>query len=674
MAPNGGKKQPQSRRPFQGTRRSYVEQQYPAYVRNNRLRASDIRCMRNEARSFDYRPLISVVVPVYNPEQKWLELALDSVMSQIYPHWELCVCDDGSTREHVREVLSRYGRLDERVKVKLLENNTGISEASNAALSLATGEFVGLLDHDDELTPDALFEVVKLLQEHPEADIIYTDEDKIDESGSRRDPQFKPQWSPDLLLSYNYITHLLVFRMLLLEKVGSFRRGFEGSQDYDLVLRLTEQTTSIHHVPKVLYHWKTGSASVAAGAKNKTYAHERDRRALEETLERRGIKGSVEDGAFQNCFRVSREVEGMPMVSIIIPTRDNLSMLRTCVESIERLTAYRNYEIIIVDNDSTDPETLDYLGSIPHRVIKFEGTFNHSAINNLAVSRAEGNYILFLNNDTEVISSEWLEAMLQHAQRPKVGAVGAKLLFPDGAIQHAGVITGAGTAFGVGNVATHAYHSYDARSNRGILNVTKNYSGVTAACMMMRRTLFEEIGGFDERYLPTIYNDVDLCMRIRDRGYLIVYTPYAELYHHERASRPRGIDLAVQILMRGRWGKELDEDPYYNPNFSRGHGDFNLRADMLRPRALRANDEETDNTLQGAFEIAAEEMSQEELRSYITTQRSNARSSPRTGLVPLQRQQTQSQTSPSTKTPEDRSPNDRRAAAVVQPSWREDRW
>ena len=653
MAANGGRRQPRSRRPFQGTRRSYVEQQYPAYVRNNRLRASDIRCMRNEACSFDYRPLISVVIPVYNPEQRWLELTLDSVMGQIYPHWELCVCDDGSTREHVREILSRYGRLDDRVKVRLLENNAGISEASNAALSLATGEFVGLLDHDAELTPDALFEVVKLLQEYPEADIIYTDEDKIDESGSRRDPQFKPQWSPDLLLSYNYVTHLLVFRRLLLEKAGSFRRGFEGAQDYDLVLRLTEQTTSIHHVPKVLYHRKTVSTSVAAGAKNKTHTHERSRRALEEALERRGIKGSVEDGAFPNHLRVSRELEGMPKVSIVIPTRDNLSMLRTCVESIDRLTAYRNYGIVIVDNGSADPETLDYLGSIPHNVVRFEGTFNHSAINNLAVSHADGDYILFLNNDTEVISSEWLEAMLQHAQRPEVGAVGGKLLFPDGAIQHAGVITGAGSAFGVGNVATHAYHSYDVRSNRGILNVTKNYSGVTAACMMMRRALFEEIGGFDERDLPTIYNDVDLCMRIRDRGYLIVYTPYAELYHHQTASRPRGIGLAVQILMRERWGKQLDEDPYYNPNFSQGHGDFNLRADLLRPRVLRAEDEETINTLLGAFEIATGEMSQEELRSYVTTQQGNARSSLRTGLVPLQRQQTQSHTSPSTRMPEE---------------------
>jgi O-antigen biosynthesis protein len=598
---------------------------YPAYVRNNRLRASDMRRMRAEAYSFALQPLISVVLPVYNPERRWLEEAMDSVLSQIYPRWELCICDDSSTEEHVREVLSCYERLDDRIKIKRLDKNVGISASSNAALSLAKGEFVVLLDHDDELAPDALFEVVRHLQDHPDTDLIYTDEDKKDEAGNRRGPHFKPDWSPDLLLSHNYIGHLCVFRRMLLEEVGGFREGFEGSQDYDLLLRFTERTQRIHHIPKILYHWKVVEGSVTTGSESKPYTQERSRKAISEALERRGLKGSVEDGFAPNLFRVELQVENKPKVSIVIPTRDNLTLLKSCVESIERLTTYPNYEILIVDNDSTDPKTVQYLASTPHRVLEFREPFNHSRINNAGVSKAEGEYVLLLNDDTEVISGEWIETMLGFAQRPDVGAVGGKLLFPDGRIQHAGVPTGVGTPWGP-SVATHSHHLFP-NSSRGYaeaLQSIRNYNAVTAACMMTRRTVFDEVGSFDEENLPTTFNDVDLCMRIRKRGYLIVYNPHAQLYHHETASRERRIDPAAVKYMRERWGEALDSDPYYNPNFSRGHGDFNIRADLLRPKMLRTEEpRERFN------------MSMEERQAYIITQQRNARSSRRTTLMPL---------------------------------------
>ncbi|MCA3748512.1 MAG: glycosyltransferase [Rubrobacter sp.] len=601
--------------------------------------------MREEAYRFGYAPLISVVVPVYDPEQRWLELALDSVLRQIYPRWELCVCNDGSTKEHVREVLSRYQRIDGRVKVKHMERNSGISAASNAALSMATGEFVALLDHDDELAPDALFEVVKLLQEHPDADFIYTDEDKINEHGARSQPHFKPGWSPDLLLCHNYITHLSVFRKGLLDDIGGFREGTEGSQDYDLILRFTEKTSKIHHIPKILYHWRMIEGSTALASEGKPYTHERSRKVLTDALKRRDIEGTVEDGPSPNLFRVKRSIKGEPLVSIIIPTRDNVSMLKRCVESIEKKTTYPRYEILIVDNDSTDKKTLEYLSSTPHRVLTFKEEFNHSRINNFAVSHARGEYVLLLNDDTEVISGEWVEAMLEHAQRPEVGAVGAKLLYPSGHIQHAGVVTGVGGGVNPG-VAAHSYSHYpaDYPGLAGALNTLRNYNAVTAACVMLRKSVYEEVGGFDEKNLPVTFNDVDLCMKIRDKGYLIVYTPYAVLRHYESASRgydAGSITTAKAVLyMRERWGDELDDDPYYNPNFSRGIGDHNLRADLLRPRLLAARSmklgsEETSSIASYIHPLLGNrEEHRRHVEQHVEHYRRNIRSSTKTTLLP----------------------------------------
>jgi O-antigen biosynthesis protein len=606
-----------------------VEDQYPLMIRCNRLRDSDLRRLRDEASTFRYRPLVSILMPVSDPEPERLRRALDSTVTQIYPDWELCVCCDDSAGEQTKKVLSRYERLDERVKVGYPERDSGgVAGLSNAALALATGEFVGVLGPGDELAPDALFEVARVLQEHADSDLIYSDEDEIDEEGNRSNPRFKPGWSPDLLLSINYISHLSVYRRSLLQEVGGFREGFEGCQDYDLVLRVTERTGEIRHIPKVLYH-RRASANGDEG-----YTRDGTRRVLSEALERRGLDGSVEDGLLPDRFRVRREIEGTPKVSLLIPTRDNLSLLKNCLESIERLTHYPNYEVLIIDNDSTDPQTLKYLAQSPHRVLRFKEEFNYSRINNFAVSEAEGEYVLFLNDDTEVISGGWLEAMLEHAQREEVGAVGARLLYPDGRIQHAGVLVGVGSSW-IPGVATHShlYHSAKSPGYLDTANVIRNSSAVTAACMMARRSMIEEVGGFDEGNLPVLFNDVDLCLRIRERGYLIVYTPHAELYHHESASRGHFSHRPSEFLyMRERWGEVLDNDPYYNPNLSLGSADFDLRADWLRPRAIReeSSQEEVEDLSKHPFLV-----NKADARKYRETQERNARNSRRNGLISL---------------------------------------
>jgi GT2 family glycosyltransferase len=618
--------QPGSSPLLSDARRCYVRDQYPALVQNNRLRATDLARLRDEASNFGYRPLISILLTAFDVEREWLERGLDSVLSQVYPRWELYICGD-PTEKRTREVLDRYERLDERIKVTYLEGETGVSGSLNATLSRARGEFVGLLDQGGELAPDGLFEVVKLLQDHPEADLIYSDADEIDDEGNRSNPHFKPGWSPDLLLSGNYVSHLSVYRRSLLEEIGGFREGFDGCQDYDLVLRATERTGEIHHISKVLYHRRAGLLASPDGRKSRVL--ESARRALSDALERRGLEGSVEDGHLPYRFRVRLKIKGEPKVSVIIPTRDNVAFLRRCLESIERLTTYRNYELLIIDNNSRYRQTLEYFDSISHRVVPFREPFNYSRINNFAVSHAEGEYVLLLNDDTEVISGGWLEAMLEHAQRPEVGAVGARLLYPDGRIQHAGVIVGVGSPWEPG-VAMHSHHFYssDSPGYAGALMTTTNYSAVTAACMLLRKSLFEEIGGLPEN-LPVQFNDVDLCLRIRERGYYIVYTPYAELYHHESVSRGHfSGDRSENLYMRERWGEVMDRDPYYNPNFSRGYGDFNLRADLLRPKAVR---QELDQT-QGP--PASRSMDPLEHQRYMEAQYRAARSSPRTTIVP----------------------------------------
>ena len=528
---------------------------------------------------FAYTPFISIILPVYDTHPEHLRKALESVMNQYYPKWELCICDDASGAPHVREILEEYRDRDPRIKVVFSESNAGIARASNRALGMGTGEFIGLLDHDDELTPDALYEVAATLQE-TDADLIYSDEDRLDEKGQRKEPAFKPAWSPDLLLSCMYLGHFCVYRKSIVDRIGGFRADFDRSQDYDLALRFTEATTKIAHIPKILYHWRRVSSSASGLSAARGAVTEAGRRALIGALSRRAIAGEVESESVYGFYRVRRKIAAGGVVSIVIPTRDGLKHLRPCIASIESKTVYPSYEILIVDNGSRSSATLEYLKHSPHRVIRLDEPFNFSRLNNVAAREAGGDYLLFLNDDTEVIKAEWMTAMVEKAERKDVGAVGAKLLYPDGRIQHAGIILGAGGA------ASHAHCGVDGFSDAGYLNypsTIRNYNAVTGACLMIRRDVFLNSGGFDEDRFPVSYNDVDLCLRLRKRGYLIVYTPYATLYHHESATRGKRQYPREEASLRARWQSDLVSDCYYNPNLS-ADGEFSV--DVSKPEAL----------------------------------------------------------------------------------------
>jgi GT2 family glycosyltransferase len=519
------------------------------------------------------QPLISVVVPVHHVEERFLRAMIDSVRAQVYPYWELCLADDGTTQPHVARVLAEYAQRDVRIKAVRLMTNVGISGASNAALALARGTFVALLDHDDELAPEALLEVARRLDEAPELDLIYSDEDKKDLHGRRVEPYFKPDWSPELLLSCNYVCHLCVYRKSVLEQIGGFDSRFDGAQDYDLLLRVSEHTARIAHIPRVLYHWRMVPTSTSGSAHAKPQAWEAGRRALEFALERRKTAGAVAMAA-PGRYSVRYALKRQPKISIIIPTRDRVSLLKACIDSIRTMTSYENYELLIVDNQSTDPATLAYLCELggSARVLRREVPFNWSDLNNFAVAHATGELLLFLNNDVEVLAPDWLEAMLEHAQNEQVGAVGARLLYPDDRVQHAGV------TLGIGGVAGHAFRGAPDSDPgyQALSSLIRNCSAVTGACMLVRREVFEQLGGFDTA-LRVAFNDIDFCCRVRAAGYRIVYTPHARLHHHESASRGSLHPPDDDALMRRRWHAVIaGGDPYYNANLSLNHEDFRL--------------------------------------------------------------------------------------------------
>jgi len=567
--------------PHQDSRRGEIPDinaQYLIWLQQHALTPEYIQNIKEEQEKFAYKPKISILTPVYNTDERWLRKAIESVREQVYPNWELCVVNDGSDSVSVLAVLHEYAKLDPRIRVKHLERNEGISGASNQALEMATGEFVGLLDHDDELSADALFEIARVVNQDLSVDLVYSDEDKISPTGQRQDPFFKPDWSPDLLLSANYICHFSVFRRSLLLKVGGFHRGFEGSQDYDLILRVSEYTSRISHIPRILYHWRMTSGSTAESVQAKPYAHQAGRKALEESLKRRGIRGHV-DSVTTGRYAVRYALLQAFKVSIIIPVKNRGDLLKRCLVSIEQTPNTVDYEILIIDNQSDDPATLDYLRSLDgkYRVLRYSHPFNYSRINNFAAKQAKGQYLLFLNNDVEVLSPEWLTAMLEHAQRPEVGVVGGKLLYPDGRIQHAGV------TIGLGGVAGHLFAGIPDEVSRtysyGMLlaNLQRNCGAVTGACMMMQKRLFHEIGGFEEA-LVVAFGDVDICLRVRKRGYLVVYTPRTLLTHLESASRGPGHPMSDEIYMRTVWRKEIEEgDPYYNINLALDRHDCSLR-------------------------------------------------------------------------------------------------
>ncbi len=560
--------------------------QYQRWLRKYYPRPQDFDTIKTQICALAYQPLISIIVPVYNPEQKFLEQAIASVLQQIYPHWELCLVDDCSTKPYVKTVLTAYCQQDRRIKVVYHQQNQHICRASNSALEIATGEYIVLLDHDDRLAPHALSEIVKLLNQHPEADFIYSDEDKIDEQNIHQTPFFKPDWCPDSLLSRMYTCHLGVYRRSLVEQVGNFRVGFEGSQDYDLVLRLAEKTNHIFHLAQILYHWRIHPQSTAADADAKPYAALAAQKAIQEAITRRQEPGKVViNPNFAGVYTVRYHIPDCKLVSIIIPTKDLGDILDNCLKSIFSQTIYPNYEVIVIDNGSVEMKTAQCLKYWQQEEPKrfrsyyYDAPFNYSQINNYAVEQAQGDYLLFLNNDTEILTPDWIKAMVEQSQRKSIGAVGSLLLYPDLTVQHAGVI------LGIGGVAGHSHKDFPASGSGYISQLvsTNNYSAVTAACLMCRREVFELVGGFEPE-LAIAFNDIDFCLKLISHGYRNVYLPHVVLYHYE--SKSRGYEdtpvkkarFAQEInYMQQKWAQICDRDPCYNPNLSKSNGDYQLK-------------------------------------------------------------------------------------------------
>ena len=548
-------------------------------------KASREQLEKQRARKWDRTPLLSIVVPAYRTPEEFLEQMMDSLLAQSYENWELCIANGSPEDDRMQKVLREYTKKDSRIRVKNLEENLGIAGNTNAALAMASGEFVGLLDHDDLLAPNALYEVADRIVADEQTDVLYTDEDKVTTDLKEHfQPHFKPDFSIDLLRSNNYICHFFVVRRTLLEKTGGFRREFDGAQDYDFIFRCTEAAEKIVHIPEVLYHWRTHKESTADNPVSKMYAFEAGKRAIESHLERCREQGVVSHTKDMGFYRVDYPVQGSPLVSVVIPNKDHSDMLMRCVNSIKEKTTWKNYEIIIAENNSVQKETFDCYQKLQEdsriRVITWEGEFNYSAINNFAVREARGEYLLFLNNDVEVISEGWMTFMLGNCQREEVGIVGAKLYYPDDTIQHAGTI------IGIGGIAGHAFLNMP-RSRTGYLHkasIQLNVSAVTAACMMMKRSVFESLQGFEER-LSVAFNDVDLCLRTVQAGYLVVYLPWAQLYHYESLSR--GAEDSEEKIrrfqgeiefMRSRWiGLLKSGDPYYNKNLTLSKWNYSLR-------------------------------------------------------------------------------------------------
>ncbi|MBD78776.1 MAG: family 2 glycosyl transferase [Crocinitomicaceae bacterium] len=543
---------------------------------------------KKEIDQFKDRPILSVLMPVYNPPVEFFKRAMDTILQQSYEYWELCLADDASTDSEIKRVIEEYRKRDKRIKVVYREENGHISAASNSAMEIAVGDFYVLMDQDDEIALDAFYWCVKAINENENIDLVYTDEDKIDEFGNHSEAHFKPDWSPDNLLSRNYLGHLTVFRSDLFREIGGWREGFEGSQDYDLVLRFTEKCRNITHIPRILYHWRIHSTSAAGGEDAKPYAYTSAQKAITEALTRRGYSSNI---GFLDGFRGYSVRLGIKdpeaKVSIIIPTKDQADILETCLKSIFEKTSWQNFEVLVIDNNSSDQNLFDLLDhwtkKEPNRFksIRTEEPFNFSFLMNLGARNTDGNYMVLLNNDTEVITEDWLEAMIEHAQRPEVGVVGAKLLYPNDTIQHAGVIIGLGGAAGHVLVGEHR----DGPGHFNYVNLLNNYCAVTAACVMVRREVFDEVGGFNENFAVE-YNDVDFCLKVWDTGYRNLYVPHCELYHHESVSRghphltKESFEKHKEEIkkLKDLWQPYVDHDPCYNPNQSLGAHDFRMKS------------------------------------------------------------------------------------------------
>lgn len=540
---------------------------------------------KQKKRKWKYAPKISVVVPAYETPEKFLCQMIDSLLEQTYENWELCIVDASPGNASMEYVLREYANKDSRIQWKKLEKNLGIADNTNAAFSMASGDFVGLLDHDDLLAPNALYEIAAALEKEPDIDVLYTDEDKVrGDSLEHFQPHLKPDFNLDLLRSNNYICHFFVAKRTLVEQVGGFLSTFDGAQDHDFIFRCVEQAEHIHHIPEILYHWRTHQSSTADNPDSKLYAFEAGKRAVEANLERCGLKGHVSHTKDYGFYRVTYPVKGNPLVSIIIPNKDAREDLEKCINSILTKSTYENYEILIVENNSTSSEIFDYYKKLSKnpkiRLLRWKHPFNYSAINNYAASKAKGEYFLFLNNDTEVITPEWMEEFLGFCQRKDTGIVGAKLYYGNNTIQHAG------TVIGIGGIAGHMFVDME-RERSGYMHkasIIQDLSAVTAACMMVKRKVFEQVHGFEEE-LAVAFNDVDFCLRVREIGYLVVYNPYVELYHYE--SKSRGTEDSKEKVrrfqseiefMRCRWESLLKKgDPYYNKNLSLSKWNYSLK-------------------------------------------------------------------------------------------------
>lgn len=571
-----------SRHKLQGIDSDY---DYPEWVSLTKTTEEELAQQREIV--FDYMPRLSVVIPAYKTPERFLSAMLDSLLAQTYTNWEVCVADGSPKGEGVERVLKRYAMKDERFRYVILGENKGISGNTNAAIEMATGDFIVLADHDDTLAPDALFECVKAINKDPEIDVVYTDEDKLDiDGGELFEPHFKPDFNPDLLTSVNYICHLFVVNHELLLEVGLFKEEFDGAQDYDFILRCTEKARKICHIPKALYHWRCHQDSTASNPESKLYAFEAGARAVKAHYDRLGIPvKSVEKGIDYGIYHTTFEITGDPLVSVIIPNKDHSADLDLCMRSLIEKSTYKNLEFIVVENNSADPATFAYYEKIQKEfefvhVVTWEREFNYSAINNFGVTFAKGEYLLFLNNDTELINPESIEEMLGYCQREDVGITGVRLLYSDDTIQHAGVVVGFGGIAGHTFIGLHkAESSY---FNQAMC--ARNYSAVTAACMMSKRSLFDQVGGFSED-LAVAFNDIDYCMKIRSLNKLVVYVPYALFYHYE--SKSRGLEDTPEKVERfnreikkfsEKWPDILrDGDPYYNPNLTLRKSNFALR-------------------------------------------------------------------------------------------------
>jgi glycosyltransferase involved in cell wall biosynthesis len=529
-------------------------------------------------------PKISILLPVYNIEGKWLLQAIQSVLEQLYQNWELCIVDDASQNEQTLDVLNQFETIDKRIKVQYQKENQGISKTSNRALGMAEGEYITFLDHDDFLSPNALFEVYRVIQAE-NADFIYSDEAIVNPLDKIVNIFFKPDFSPDFLLSLNYINHLMVIRKSLLDQCGGFRSGVDGAQDYDVALKTTEKAKKAYHIHKILYFWRLSTGTFSATNANKQKIHDAGRRAIEYALNRRGVEAVVYPAKRIYNYHVKRAILRKPKVSIIIPFKDKFELLEKCLESVLFNTDYDNYEIIGMDNASSRPETIEgmrFFEKLDTRIAfyPYQGHFNYSKINNLGVTHATGEHIVLMNSDIEIINSDWLQALLSHSQRNEVGAVGGKLYYPNDTIQHGGVI------LGIAGFAGHS-HRHSLRGNDGSMNRLvniQNISAVTGALLMVKKSYYNDVGGLDEVNLQIALNDIDFCLKLREKGYINVFTPYCEAYHHE--SMTRGYDTTSdqknkfeqeRNFFTKKWATHLTADPYYNKNLTLEREDFSLK-------------------------------------------------------------------------------------------------